>query len=184
MFESTRKYLGAHAARFTFRKNIDSSKPLTDFFTGAKSVLIILPLGYEHALVAGTALKAIKTNSPGRHLTVVNSGTRGTPLADPGATEVIRIDPPDLNSFYLPRKPLLERILRRPYDVAVDLNLDFVLHTAYICRATGAPVRVGFGGPDPERYNLERFYNVQLQLDRNRTPQAMYEKLAEYLAMF
>jgi hypothetical protein len=179
MFDGLKRYIGVRMAEFRCRKDIDSPQPLGNFFSEARSMLVILPFGYDDSIVAGHALNAIRSRSPRSRLTLLISGIRATPLADPLSSEVIRIDPPDINAFCLPTKSLLNRITQHPYDVAVDLNLDFVLHTPYICRASGARVRVGFARP-----GMERYYNVQLQLERNRTPLALYEKFAEYLAMF
>ena len=72
-----------------------------------------------------------------------------------------------------------DRIFNREYDVAMDLNLDFVLHTAYICKASRARVRVGYS-----HSAADLFYNVQLNFDRNSSPQVLYKKFASCLAMF
>jgi hypothetical protein len=79
----------------------------------------------------------------------------------------------------LPTKAILQRIFTKEFDVAVDLNLDFVLHTAYICKASRAKVRVGFSSQVSDV-----FYNIILNLNKQRTPQALYDKFAECLSMF
>jgi len=179
MFENAFRYLGLGVARFQFRSDVDTVQPLTTFFTGARSVLIMLPAGYEEAIVAGDAIHAFRNRLIHLNLTVVHTSTRATSLSDFPHSEVIRIGPTDVNRLYLPTKELLQRIIRRDYDAAVDLNLDFVLHTAYICKASRAKVRVGFVHPWSDT-----FFNVQFNLDKGRTPQVVYEKFAACLAMF
>ena len=179
MFERTLGWMGLQFARFQFRNDIEKVHVLTDFFSGARNVLILLPVGYEEAIIASNALREYRHRLNHLHLTVVNSGTRTTSLIDYPRCEVIRINSTDINKFSLPTRSLLQRIENRDYDTAVDLNLDFVLHTAYICKASGARVRVGFTRPESDV-----FFNVQLNLKMDGTPQAIYNQFAACLAMF
>lgn len=179
MFENTLAYIGLQFAKFQFRSDIDQVQSLTDFFRGARNVLITLPVGYEEAVIAGNALRNFRERMSRIHLTVVHNSTRETALANFPKCEVVRIDPADINKFSLPVRSLIQRIFNRQYDAAVDLNIDFVLHTAYICKASRAKARVGFASPVSDV-----FYNVILNLNKKRTPQALYEKFAECLAMF
>jgi hypothetical protein len=179
MFENVLAYLGLQIAKFQFRNDIDQVQPMTKFLRGASNVLIIMPVGYEYALLAGNALRSFRDRMKEIHLTVVHNSTRETALANFPRCVVVRMDPPDVNRFSLPTKVALQRILTREYDVAIDLNLDFVLHTAYICKASRAKVRVGFTSPVSEI-----FFNININLDKQRTPQVVYEKFAECLAMF
>jgi ADP-heptose:LPS heptosyltransferase len=103
-----------------------------------------------------------------------------TSLVDFPRHEVIRLEPTDVNRFFLPTKSLLQRLLQKEYDVAIDLNLDFVLHSAYICKATRARVRVGFA----HHLYSELFFNVLFNLNTERTPKTTFEKFASCLSMF
>jgi ADP-heptose:LPS heptosyltransferase len=179
MFERALALVGYQFAKFQFRNEFDTVQPMTDFFSGAKNVLIALPVGYEEAIVASNALRAFRSRWLHLHLTVIHNSTRATSLIDFPKCEVVRIDPPEINKFSLPTKSLLQRIITRQYDVALDMNLDFVLHTAYICKASRAKVRVGFA-----HQASDVFFNVQLNLRRHGSPQSLYEKFASCLAMF
>jgi hypothetical protein len=173
------KNIGLQIARYQFRKEHDSVQPLTNFFSSARNVLIVLPVGYEEANLASEALESQRNKMSDVHIVVVHSSTRHTSLAVFPKSEVIRLDPPDIDRFSLPRPPVIARLPKCQYDVAMDLNLDFVLHSAYICRASHARVRVGFSHP-----NADLFYNVRLQFNESRTPQAMYDKFVKCLSMF
>lgn len=179
MFDNLRKSIGLLYAKWHFRKNGDSQQVLTDFFRRAQSFLIILPPGYEEAHIAGNSLKRLFDVLKNAHLTVVTTGIRATALSDMQRSNVIRLDEVDINRFFLPRKNVLQRISARSYDVAIDMNLDFVLHAAYICKASRAPIRVGI-----MRQHGERFYNIQLNLNRSVPLQHVYEKFVQCLEMF
>jgi hypothetical protein len=179
MFERTLALLGYQFAKFQFRGDVDTVQPMTNFFSGARNVLITLPIGYEEAIVASNALRAFRNRWNHLHLTVVNNSTRATSLIDFPKCEIVRIDPLDINKFSLPSRSLLQRIFTRQYDVALDMNLDFVLHTAYICKASRAKIRVSF-----THQASDVFFNVQLNLKRQGSPQSLYEKFASCLAMF
>ena len=179
VYDRLLSFLGLQFAKFQFRSDIDVVQGMTNFFTGADHVLILLPVGYDESIHAGNALRAFRNRLSHLHLTVVNTGTRATSLVDFPKCEVIRIDPVDINKFSLPTKPLLTRILAQRYDVAMDLNLDFVLHTAYICKASRAKVRVGFTHAPGDV-----FFNVQMNFHRQRSAQSAYEQFASCLSMF
>lgn len=179
MFKKIRHAVGLLYARWRLRKYRDAQQVLTNFFSHARSILILLPSGYEEAIVACTTLKKLKNVLQNAHLTIVTTGTRSTPLAESLRSEVIRLDELDVNTLYLPDDAVLQRILARPYDLAIDLNLDFVLHAAYICKASRAPVRVGI-----KRDHADSFFNVQLNVDPRGVPKAIYEKFVQQLSMF
>ena len=179
MFEKTLVYLGLQFAKFQFRNDFDQVQSLTGFFREARNTLIILPVGYEEAIIAGNALRDFRDTMSKVHLTVLHQSTRETVLASFPKCEVVRLDPGDINKFSLPTKTALQRIFTKEFDVSVDLNLDFVLHTAYICKASRARIRVGFKNP----YS-DIFFNIHLNINKRKTPQTAYDKFAECLAMF
>jgi len=179
MLENAYKYLGLQYAKLQFRMDVDQIQSFSEFMSGSKSALIALPIGYDEANIASNAIRAYRQRLSNLHLTVINSGTRATSLVDFPKCEVIRMIPTDLNRFFLPTRALLQRVAARQFDVAVDLNLDFVLHTAYICKASRAKVRVGLA-----RGASDLFYNVVLNLQPRRTPREVYEAYAHCLAMF
>ena len=179
MLHDLRQSLGVLYSRWRFRREGDSEQSLTDFFRNSRSILVVLPREYEEAALAGTTLRKLRDFLKNTHLTVVTTGIRPTPLSDSLRSEVIRVDNTDVNKLLLPRKAVLQRILARQYDVAIDMNLDFVLHAAYICKVSRAPVRVA-----ALRRHGEVFFNIQLNLDRSASRQIIYEKFIQCLAMF
>lgn len=179
MLENLRKKIGVLYSRWHFRTAKDSVQDLTGFLQRSKSFLVILPNGYEEAQIAGNTLKKLFDVLKDIDLTVVTSGIRGTVLSDKHHSHVVRLSETDINRLFLPRKNVLRRICNRSYDVALDMNLDFQLHAAYICKASRAPIRVGILCPPGEH-----FFNVHLNLRPSQSPQQMYSQFARCLEMF
>jgi len=179
MFEGARAYFGLQVAKFQFRKERDAMQSLTEFFRNAKNVLVMLPIGYEDAALAGNALADVCRKRRGLHITAVNFGTWSTSLSGCANCQVVRIDQNEIHRLFLPKKQALQRILDRPYDVAVDMNLDFVLHTAYICKASHAKVRVGCA-----HQAADFFFNVQLKFDAAEIRSVAYKHYISRLEMF
>src|SRR6185369_13780676 len=101
MFENLRKQLGLQIAKISLRGKPETIQPMTKFFTGAKNVLISLPIGYEDAIVASKALRKFRDAMNHVHLTVIHNSTRHTELVDYLHCEVVRIDPHEFNWFFL-----------------------------------------------------------------------------------
>lgn len=180
MLERPLTLIGLQFARFQFRSDFDTPQDLTKFFTGARNALIMMPRGYDNAIHAGNALYKYRKELEHLHITIIHTGTRETNLSSFLHSQIIRISPADINRFSLPKRGLMQRIFTREYDVALDLNLDFVLHSAYICKASRAKVRVGF-----QRSALaDHFFNVRVELEKRRAPQSLYENFAACLMMF
>ncbi|MFH1009070.1 MAG: hypothetical protein V1800_16475 [Candidatus Latescibacterota bacterium] len=64
----------------------------------------------------------------------------------------------DVGWFHLPRRALKDRIIHGGYDVAIDLNRDFSIASAYLCALSGAKLRVGLGATDDGT-----FFNLHYQ---------------------
>lgn len=180
MLERLYAWGGMQYARFQFRSDIDTPQDLTRFFTGAHHVLLTLPPGYEDAASAGNALRKFRDSLSHLQFTVVHTGTRATALTEFPRCTVVRIDAQDIDRYGLPSKALLQRVFFKEYDVAIDFNLDFVLHAAYICKASRARVRVSFC----DHAYAESFFNVLFKLGSQRSAQTVYDQCATCLSMF
>jgi ADP-heptose:LPS heptosyltransferase len=81
--------------------------------------------------------------------------------------------------FYLPRADFINSIKQKRYDLAIDLNLDLVLPSGYICKASGATVRVGFN-----QEHADVFYNFQIKPDPTLGRKLIYDRLVQCLQKF
>jgi len=177
MLDAFRRSIGYRLARWHFRKQRESVMSFTGSLASGHRVLLILPL--------------TPSGHPTRHLLELFRTRYGeeklTLVADPldngvGSlfphSEIIRITPLEVTRFFHPSAAVLKRVKAREYGAAIDLNLDFLLPSAYICKASRARVRVGFTRP-----GADLFYNFQIKVE-GANGSALYDRLAACLKMF
>lgn len=177
MFESARRSIGLQLARFTFRSTPDQAMSFTGALTAGKRVLLVLPLvPTQHSTAA--IIELVRSRYGDDHITVVADALDNGITALMPHSEILRISGQQVTRFFHPPASLLQRLAGKPFDIAIDLNLDFLLPSGYICKASGARVRVGFTKP-----GADTFYNLQVQTGTTRGP-GVYERLASCLKMF
>ncbi len=93
MLDRTLSLVGLQFAKFQFRSDFDTPQDLTNFFTGAKNVLVAMPRGYDNAVHAGNALHKYREELGHLHLTIIHTGTRETTLSSFLHSQIIRITP-------------------------------------------------------------------------------------------
>lgn len=179
MFEHTLEYIGLQYTKFLFRKEKDTQQELTDFITQSRSILIVLPVDYEDAQAAGNAFRTLRDKFENKEITIVAEGIRSTSLSEFPRSKVIRMSASHINKFFLPRQNFIDRLRETNYDLTIDLNLDFVLYTAYICKATDAKYRIGLADRA-----ADTFYNVQLNFNKSQPASYIYQQFVQYLKMF
>lgn len=177
MLESFRRSLGTTIARLQFRRRGDTVVSFTDSFSKGKRGLVVLPLTPSpHSLQP--VLEFLRRTIGETRLTVVAEEHDSSVATVLPRAEVVRISIAEINRLYLPTRPILQRITARQYDVAVDLNLDFLLPSGYICRASNARIRAGFLRP-----GADLFYNLQVQAVPGEG-RSLYDRFASCLQMF
>lgn len=179
MFTSVRRYIGFQIARFHFRRFRDKVISFTTSLSGARQVLLIMPLDRRHLLPTVMVIDLIKKRFREENITVVTGPQSVEVMRLLPRSQVIRLVGSDVTLLYLPRADALKRILRRQYDIAIDLNLDFVLPSGYICRETQARIRIGFAGR-----RADTFYNFQIQPDKTLGTNLLYDRVVKCLEMF
>lgn len=85
----------------------------------------------------------------------------------------------DINTWFVPRRELLQRIETNTFDVALDLNIGFSLPSAFLCKASNAPLRVSFAKQDGDQ-----FYNFQVRTRGKTGNVHKYRSLLKCLDMF
>jgi hypothetical protein len=177
MFESARRSLGYQLARFTFRSKRDESMTFTGSLAASKRILLVLPLlPTQHS--TGPIIELLRARYGENNITVVADARDSGITALMPRTEILRISAEQVTRLFHPPAALLERMSGKKFDAAIDLNLDFLLPSGYICKASGARVRVGFARPD-----ADLFYNMQVQTGGTHGS-GVYERLATCLKMF
>jgi ADP-heptose:LPS heptosyltransferase len=138
-----------------------------------------MPFNHLEVLPTITVLETMKKRIREENITVITDELGVEAVRMLPRSQFIRIVVSDLNSFYLPHGSIIQQVREKQYDLAIDLNLDLVLPSAYICKASNARVRVGF-----TRKRAEPFYNFQIQPDLTLGKKLIYDRLAQCLQMF
>ena len=179
MFENLRMNIGTKLAGRKFRKLQDPIISFAGAISASQRVLVIMPLDKRELLSAIGFIDMLRHTLKEENITVI---------ADEHGLETIRLMPKshfihiketDVNALYHPRPEFLARMKDRKFDLAIDLNLDLVLPSGYICRESNATIRVGFKGP-----SSDPFYNFQLQPDPSLSRKNIYDRVANCLHMF
>ena len=174
MFEETRRSLGLYVARFRLRKAPRDIIAFSSVLRAAKRALLIMPLGDGQFLPTVAVIDVLRRKFGERNLTVVIDGHGAEAQRALPQSMFIHLHEGDLNGLFLPHTNVLWQIAQRTYDVAIDLNLDLVLPSGYICRASTASVRVGF-----MRKQADVFYNFQIRPDPTLSKKLIYDRLAK-----
>jgi hypothetical protein len=177
--ESLRRSIGMGLTRFRFRKYQTEMITFTRSLSEARRALLIMPVHRAEPLPVVTVIELLKRRFPERGLTVVTWGPSLELMQMLPHSQFLRILETEITPFYLPRRETMQRIESTAYDVAIDLNLDLVLPSGYICRESHARVRIGFAG---KRSDL--FYNFQIRNNPSTGKRDVYDRLAACLEMF
>jgi len=93
--------------------------------------------------------------------------------------KTVTYDPTDVTRWYTPRSGLVRRMNVSTFDLALDLNTQLMLVSAFLCKASSAPLRISFA-----KEQGDRFYNVQFQSRGSSSTPARYQGLMRCLEMF
>lgn len=179
MFESARKAIGFQIASFRLRKSTEHIVSFCGAVTKSERALLILPFHYHETVSTNVVISLLKNHFRDEDITVVTDSHALEPAQMLPRAQFIHVLDTEITPFFLPRANLMARITKKSYDLALDLNLDLVLPSAYICRESNARVRIGF-----LRKQSELFYNFQIQPDLSLSRKLIYDRVAHCLAMF
>jgi hypothetical protein len=177
MLESLRRSLGFTLSRFLFRNNRDEVISFAGI-TAGNHALLILPLT-PSALSPAPVIDLLRKHFPDNRITIVTDEHDSAVGALLPQSEIVRLGAANASRFFLPAPDITRAVKARRYDVAIDLNLDFLLPSAYICKASNARVRFGFA-----RTGADVFFNFVMQPDETRGATQLYERLAGVVQMF
>ncbi|MDH4069511.1 MAG: hypothetical protein OEV30_03725 [Ignavibacteria bacterium] len=166
-------------ARYRFRKRKDSLISFSETLSAAQSVMVVLPLAENEPAQYQSVTKLLVRRFKGQHITVIATDHAVDVMRLLPRSTIVHFRHDELNRVYLPRPDLQERFDRRRPDITIDLNLDFLLPSAYICKATGASIRIGFS-----RRFADDYYNFIIRPDRTLARKMNYDRLAEFLQKF
>jgi hypothetical protein len=179
MLESFRRFTGARIARFHFRSSREKVISFSHSIATSDRVLVVLPLYDSTDQGHARVLTFLREHFYEPDITVV-AVKGGTPVERIlPRCRVVLFAPEDVTMFFLPRRELLARVAERTYDLAIDLNLDFMIPSAYICKETHARVRTGFSADHADTY-----FNFEIRLEPGAQKSHAYDRLVRCLQMF
>ena len=178
MFERLRERIGLFYAKIHFREP-DEVQTFTDAVKRARNALVIMPSDRIHSEMSRPLLQFIHNRFRGNNLTVIVPEEARPVVHQLPHCDVIHLHQNDIGSFALPKRGIIHRIQRNEYDLVVDLNVEFSLAAAYLCKASRSRLRVGFA----TEY-ADTFFNLQIKTDAARNVKTTYERLAACLGMF
>jgi len=179
MFDSLRRSVGMRLARFHFRSSREQVISFGHSIATSDRVLVVMPLTATEEKGQARVLTFLREHFYEPDITVVAPG-EGTPVERSlPRCRVVRIGAGDISAFFLPRRTFLAAVGERTYDLAIDLNLDFLMPSAYICKESNARVRTGFAAP-----GADAFFNFQVRLEEGKEGTHAYDRLLQCLQMF
>lgn len=179
MLERFRYRVGLAATQFAFRKNGAQMIRWTGAVSGARRALLIMPESSQEGAALRNVVEYFLKRFTASNLVVVARVDVATQFTLDRGTQLITLSPADVSAWFLPRSELTQRVKKSTFDVAVDMNPDMMLPSAYLCRASDARIRIGFS-----KENADTFYNFQVRPQPTTNFAAACNRLIDCLQMF
>lgn len=179
MLDAARLRIGLWYSRFHFRKSKDTLFEFTDAIRRARRVLVVLPRTAKDPASLQWMLRSLVDRFAQGSMTIVARQEFFSWLASDKRYEILAYENKDMGRWFTPGDELLRKLKKSTFDVAIDLNPDFDLFSAFVCRASLAPIRVGF-----VKDNADVFYNLQIQVGKGSGLAGAYRSFVRCMEMF
>lgn len=179
MFERLRYSIGLKYSHFHFRKRRDPVFHFTEAIERAHKALVIFPETATDLESMQSVAKYLGRRFGAGSVTGVAREELAPSLRANFGGKMITYKPQEINKLYIPRAQLLRKMKSSTFDIAVDLNVNLALPSAFICRESNAPLRVGFAKPSGDH-----FYNFVVQTRMTTNTPVAYKNLLKCLDMF
>jgi hypothetical protein len=179
MLEGFRRRVGLSYSQLHFRNNRDRMMNFTDALSRSRRALVIFP---ESSLDGESVLTLFrylirKFSSEGIMVLIREDQLNSMESIPPLKT--LAYSAKDINTWFVPRNELLQSITTNTFDVALDLNINLSLPSAFLCKASKAPLRVSFA-----KHGGDQFYNFQFQSREAAGNTNTYRSFLKCLDMF
>ena len=179
MLEGFRFKVGLLYSRLHFRHKHDRVMNFTDAITRSRRALVIFPESSLDGESASAFLRNLLRKFSSEKIMVVIRDDQLFTMASAPPMKTLTYSVRDVNKWYVPRRELLQRMENSNFDVALDLNLNLSLTSAFLCKASNAPLRISFA-----KKNGDQFYNFQVKTKGNNNNKYSYRSLLKCLDMF
>lgn len=179
MLEQTRLHIGTSYARFHFRSERDPIVRFTEAISQARKPIVFLPENSTEASAVEGVLKFLGQRFHTSKVVLVARKNVISYLPDLRGFNVATFSEEELSAWYVPRTDLLRKMKKSTFDLALDLNIRFALPSSFLCRATQAPLRIGF-----VKQYADNFYNFQVHTEPSNNLTQVYSQLLKCIEMF
>jgi hypothetical protein len=179
MLGKLRLHIGISYARFHFRTARDPIVRFTEAFSQARRLVVFLPEVSAEASVIEGVLKFLGERFHTSKVVLVARKDVVPYLPDLRGFNVVTFGEEELSTWYVPHTDLLRKMKKSTFDVALDLNIRFALPSSFLCRASQAPLRIGF-----VKQYADSFYNFQVQTEPSSNLTQVYSQLLKCIEMF
>ena len=179
MFEHVRFTIGMTYARLHFRKKSDRAMNFTDALARAHRALIIFPEKEIDADAASTVVRYLLRRFSVEGVLVLIRNDLVFTLASAPPVKTLTYTSQDVSRWFVPRNTIVTRLNANTFDAALDLNTTLALPSAFLCKASNAPLRISFAKEEGDN-----FYNFQVQLKEFGNALSIYRNFLKCLDMF
>lgn len=180
MMEGMRRGVGLLYSRFHFRKISDPVIRFTEAVTHARRALVLLPEATKDISSVQWILRSLAERFANGGLTiVVRSDQASWVRKEQSRFQILSYSEKEVSPWFIPRQELLGKVKRSTFDVAFDLNMEFALTSAFLCRESKAPLRVSF-----TKLHADEFYNFQVNSRATNSLAVAYRNMVRCLDMF
>jgi ADP-heptose:LPS heptosyltransferase len=130
----------------------------SDAVTRSRKALVVFPDRPVDTGIAEMVLRYLTRRYANGSTTVLVREDLRNLLPPMTAARIVTYAPAEITSWFTPRSALIRRLKSSTFDAAFDLNTEFSLPSAFLCRESGAVLRVSFS-----KNNADDFYNLQIR---------------------
>jgi hypothetical protein len=179
MLEGFRRRVGLSYSRLHFRNTRDRVMHFTDALTRSHRALVIFPESSLDGESVSTLFRYLLRKFTSDGMMVLIRDDQLFSMASTPLLKTLTYSANEINTWFVPRRELLQRIKPNTFDVALDLNIGLSLPSAFLCKASNAPLRVSFA-----KQGGDQFYNFQFQTKGSTSTTHTYRNLLKCLDMF
>lgn len=179
MLVQFRKNVGLWYARLHFGRRNDQIMQFTKALSRARRALVCIPESATDQHIIDEVFEFLTRKFSLDNVLIVSSEQCSETLPKQHGFTLLTYSEQDVNKWFLPRSELLRKVKKGTFDVALDLNRDFALTSAFLCRESQAPLRVSF-----TKMHADHFYNFQVQTREQTTTALAYKNFLDCLRMF
>jgi hypothetical protein len=179
MLEGFRRRVGLSYSQLHFRKNRDRMMNFTDALTRSRRALVIFPESSLDGESVLTLFRYLLRKFSSEGIMVLIRDDQLFSMASTPPLKTLTYSANDINTWFVPKRSLLQKITTNTFDVALDLNIGLSLPSAFLCKASKAPLRVSFA-----KQSGDQFYNFQFQSKGDTGTTRIYRSFLKCLDMF